>query len=210
MAYDILKKEAPAALKNCETLLEVMSGETITDSEKDHIFVEAAPFADMVKYKGGGWQSTWHFVDIPYFDKGGDLKDFPDFKLDPKNISEAIPGITNWLQGKPGYQSSFAYTTIMNYVKNDEQRGKSYATRLLIHYLGDIHQPMHSISRINKDYPAGDRGGNDFPLPTHYTAKELHAAWDAVLYEFHVNDKLVSMKFPESFFSPIPMPPGTP
>jgi S1/P1 Nuclease len=167
-----------------------MANEPLTDGEKDYPFVEAAPFADVIKYKGGGWQSNWHFVDIPYFDQGGNMNDFPDFKLDPKNISEAIPGITDWLQGKAGYQNSFAYTTIMNAVKNDEQKGKSYAVRLLIHYLGDIHQPMHALSRINKAFPAGDRGGNDFPLPGHYSIKELHAAWDSVLYEFHVNDKL--------------------
>ena len=112
--------------------------------------------------------------------------------MDPKNISEAIPGIVDWIKGTAGHTNSFVYTTIMNYVKGDEARGKSYALRLLIHYLGDIHQPMHSISRINKDYPAGDRGGNDFPLPGHYSIKELHAAWDSALYEFHVNDKLVS------------------
>jgi hypothetical protein len=49
------------------------------------------------------------------------------------------------------------------------------------------------LSRVDDDFPAGDRGGNDFPLPTHYTAKELHAVWDSVMYEFHVNDKLVSI-----------------
>ena len=86
----------------------------------------------------------------------------------------------------------FTYQTIMNYVKNDEQRGKSYALRLIIHYLGDVHQPLHALSRVANNFPAGDRGGNDFPLPTHYTAKELHAVWDSVIYEVHVNDKLVS------------------
>lgn len=75
-------------------------------------------------------------------------------------------------------------------MKHDEERGKSYALRLLIHYLGDVHQPLHCMSRVDKEYPAGDRGGNDFPLPNHYSANELHAVWDAVLYEFHVNDKL--------------------
>ena len=55
MAYDELVSKHPQALKAAEKLLEVMSGENITSSEKDHIFVEAAPFADMVKYKGGGW-----------------------------------------------------------------------------------------------------------------------------------------------------------
>ena len=192
MAYDILLKEAPSALKKAETLLEVMSGEPTTDSEKDHIFVEAAPFADMVKYKGGGWQSNWHFVDIPYFDEGGNLNDYPEFKLEDKNISSAIPGIVDWIRGTGDYKDSFVYITIMNYVKNDEQRGKSYALRLLIHYLGDIHQPLHALSRVNSEFPAGDRGGNSFPLPTHYSAKELHAVWDSVIYEFHVNDKLVS------------------
>ena len=82
----------------------------------------------------------------------------------------------------------------MNYVKQDETRGKSYALRLLIHYLGDIHQPLHSMSRVDADFPAGDRGGNSFNLPTHYTAKELHAVWDSVIYEYHVNDKLVSFR----------------
>jgi hypothetical protein len=55
MAYDELVKESPQALAKAEELLKVMSGENITSSEKDHIFVEAAPFADMIKYKGGGW-----------------------------------------------------------------------------------------------------------------------------------------------------------
>lgn len=64
--------------------------------------------------------------------------------------------------------------------------------RLLIHYVGDIHQPMHCVSRVDKEYPAGDKGGNDFPLPNHYSAKELHAVWDAAIYEFKKNDKLVS------------------
>jgi len=84
---------------------------------------------------------------------------------------------------------------MISYVKNDEERGKSYALRLLIHYMGDIHQPMHALSRVNKEFPAGDRGGNSFPLKTHYSAKELHAVWDSVIYEFHVNDKLVSELF---------------
>jgi|LauGreDrversion4_2_1035121.scaffolds.fasta_scaffold231794_1 hypothetical protein len=55
MAYDNLLKESPEALKKAEELLAVMAGDTLTSSEKDHTFVEAAPFADMIKYKGGGW-----------------------------------------------------------------------------------------------------------------------------------------------------------
>ena len=66
----------------------------------------------------------------------------------------------------------------------------SIAMRFLIHYVGDMHQPLHDETRIDKQYPDGDRGGNDFPLPYHYGAKELHAVWDKVMYEFHTNPKL--------------------
>lgn len=60
------------------------------------------------------------------------------------------------------------------------------AMRLLIHYVGDIHQPLHCTSRVDKNYPKGDRGGNLFPIPPEGDEgdiKELHAAWDSVLFE---------------------------
>lgn len=60
----------------------------------------------------------------------------------------------------------------------------STAMRLLIHYVGDVHQPLHASSRVDHEYPKGDRGGNDFPLPSLDGIKELHAVWDSVLYEF--------------------------
>ena len=37
---------------------------------------------------------------------------------------------------------------------------------------------------MNYDYPKGDRGGNDFPLKSHYGVKELHAVWDDVFWQY--------------------------
>ena len=59
-----------------------------------------------------------------------------------------------------------------------------------MHYVGDSHQPLHGVSRVDNAYPAGDRGGNDVHLPSRMRAKNLHAVWDEVVYEFHVNPKL--------------------
>jgi hypothetical protein len=42
----------------------------------------------------------------------------------------------------------------------------STGMRLLMHYVGDIHQPLHATSRVDPKYPSGDRGGNDFPVPS--------------------------------------------
>jgi hypothetical protein len=56
--------------------------------------------------------------------------------------------------------------------------------RFLIHYVGDVHQPLHGSSRVDKEYPEGDRGGNSFPVPSIDGAKNLHSVWDSVAYEF--------------------------
>ena len=69
------------------------------------------------------------------------------------------------------------------YKEHTEENGKSMAMRLLIHYVGDLHQPLHCSSRVNGQYPAGDRGGNSFRLPA-ADQKELHAFWDSVALEF--------------------------
>jgi hypothetical protein len=63
-----------------------------------------------------------------------------------------------------------------------EADGLSTAMRLLMHYTGDIHQPLHATSRVDKEYPAGDRGGNSFPVPSIDGAKNLHSVWDSVIY----------------------------
>ena len=53
------------------------------------------------------------------------------------------------------------------------------AIRLLIHYVGDFHQPLHCATRVNKNYPKGDLGGNMFKL-TGDDLGELHAVWDSI------------------------------
>jgi len=48
---------------------------------------------------------------------------------------------------------------------------------MLIHYIGDISQPLHNANK-------NDRGGNDFPLKSHYGVDNLHALWDSVIYKY--------------------------
>lgn len=76
----------------------------------------------------------------------------------------------------------------MKHVNTTEQ-GESLALRLLIHYYGDIHQPLHCSDRYTKEFPAGDKGGNAFLVKNHYNANELHAVWDNVIYTYHTNPK---------------------
>jgi len=94
-----------------------------------------------------------------------------------------MPQIYDWLMGKD-VSDTLAYQTVMKHT-DSEIEGKSMALRLIIHYMGDIHQPLHCSDRYTADLPKGDKGGNDFPLKYHYTANELHAVWDDVIYDYH-------------------------
>lgn len=98
-----------------------------------------------------------------------------------------MPAILDWLEGKDATKT-VAYQTIMKHVGSEEE-GKSLALRLLIHYYGDIHQPLHNVDRYTKQFPNGDKGGNAFELKNHYSANELHAVWDNVIYTYHTNPK---------------------
>ena len=72
-------------------------------AERDHPFVECATFADLIKPKGGTWQSDWHFADYPYLDEGGSPDDYPNYHFDEECVDKAIPYIVDWLMNKPGY-----------------------------------------------------------------------------------------------------------
>ncbi|MDB5704265.1 MAG: phospholipase nuclease protein [Sphingomonas bacterium] len=62
---------------------------------------------------------------------------------------------------------------------------KSYDLAWLLHMVGDVHQPLHAVSRFTTTTPSGDSGGNAVKicLPGSGTcdeahAKALHSFWD--------------------------------
>lgn len=112
------------------------------------------------------------------------------FQYNVKNISMAMPAIYKWLKGEDA-TDTIAYATMMKLkaVHGSEDEAKSLALRLIIHYMGDIHQPLHCSDRYTEELPKGDKGGNSFPLKYHYSSNELHAVWDNVIYAYHKNPK---------------------
>ena len=51
----------------------------------------------------------------------------------------------------------------------------------LIHYTGDIHMPLHSVSLFNAAYPNGDKGGNSIFVKPGDRGIALHSFWDQLL-----------------------------
>ncbi|KAG5471449.1 hypothetical protein LSCM1_01538 [Leishmania martiniquensis] len=124
--------------------------------------VQLAPWADDMKTVGLQTMSTWHFITTPYYpDKGFTLEFSP---VQTVNVASVIPML----------QSALQHTA-----SNAEIVAHSLA--LLIHFMGDIHQPLHNVNLFSKTYPQGDLGGNTqtVTIDSKGTKMRLHAYWDS-------------------------------
>lgn len=106
----------------------------------------------------------WHFIDVPFSQDGSDVS------------TVVIPA--------PNAKTQIAaFREVLHSTSASEQL-KSCDLVWLLHMIGDVHQPLHCVTRISKDHPQGDAGGNteilcgvsDVPC----TGK-LHAFWDNIL-----------------------------
>jgi S1/P1 nuclease len=64
----------------------------------------------------------------------------------------------------------------------DPQR-RAIALTWLFHLIGDIHQPLHTVSLFTREYPDGDRGGTRMcvRVAADRPALELHRLWDGLI-----------------------------
>ena len=47
-----------------------------------------------------------------------------------------------------------------------EPEKRTIALAWLFHLVGDVHQPLHTLQLVTREYPHGDRGGNEIYLQT--------------------------------------------
>lgn len=103
--------------------------------------------------------SKWHYVNI-----GGNH---------PKD--EFLNKLKN-LQGENLYTQIGAMAAQLK-DKSLPQEKRQIALRFLIHFVGDLHQPLH-VGREE------DRGGNDIKVSWFDKPTNLHAVWDGSLVDF--------------------------
>ncbi len=118
--------------------------------------VRAAVWADWLKGSDVRAFDHWHYIDLPFADDGTQLPT----SSDQYNIVWAIGQSQKVLQSRRS---------------NDFE--KALFLRFFIHFVGDIHQPLHCITRVSRQYPRGDRGGNKFTVISPY-GNNLHRVWD--------------------------------
>lgn len=60
--------------------------------------------------------------------------------------------------------------------KNSSKEDKAFYLKLLVHFIGDLHQPMH-VGR------AEDKGGNDIQVQWFGSGTNLHSVWDSKMID---------------------------
>jgi len=124
---------------------------------------DAATWADDVR--GERKNGPWHYIDIPRGSKRGELEPFCGAAgCVTKAISEQLAILKD---------------------KNADAAKRADALRYVIHFVGDLHQPLHTITNA-------DEGGNCVPLKyfrrtahehNHSFSPNLHSIWDTAIPE---------------------------
>ncbi len=148
IAYDHL---TPKAKTMCSYYLKSRSKKSLNAS-----FLAAAVWADIIRYRNVNWYDALHYIDIPFSDD--------NTSLPPTENMNAVWGIRH------------AISILSS--KKANAFDKQMALFILIHVVGDIHQPLHAATQVSSRLPHGDLGGNLFPLGKNNIAENLHQYWD--------------------------------
>ncbi len=130
--------------------------------------VESAVWMDDLKAMGFTAFNNWHFVDTPYLLPGSNVTPPPPQEA---NLTWALQ------QMRDAFRTSRA-----------SSGSRALALRALVHLVGDMGQPLHSVSLFSDAFPQGDGGGNGFRVTYNGMPTNLHSFFDSGA--FRLNDTL--------------------
>ncbi|TNJ42890.1 S1/P1 nuclease [Tamlana fucoidanivorans] len=99
---------------------------------------------------------SWHYINMPF------NQDYETSKKNPNG--DLVSGIEH------------CKNVITD--KNSSDEDKAFYLKLLVHLIGDLHQPMHVGLQE-------DKGGNDFKVQWFYEDSNLHRVWDSEMIEHY-------------------------
>jgi hypothetical protein len=156
----------PKAKANAKELLAIaINPANISARSKD--FVNASHWPDDLRqFPEFDSFKPLHFIDQPFSIDGTPLPPLPT-----PNIVTALEENVNILK------------------TSTDKNAQAQALRFIIHFVGDIHQPLHCATRVSSANPEGDRGGNlvsiKIPDQNGKTKKSnLHSYWDGGIGTF--------------------------
>lgn len=150
IAYNHL---TPSVKTQCDALI---ATPVVYASSLNNNFVTASVWADDLKSFTNAWNS-WHFINIP-------------FSLDGTPTNGFVPAAIDVVK---------VIRTNIYYLQNPAttQSNRAFHLRMLLHFVGDMHQPLHCTTAMSAATPNGDAGGNGFAVGGGWG--NLHSLWDS-------------------------------
>ena len=148
VAYDNLTPEAKHMCDKYNSALDSFS--------PSPNFVVAATWLDQIRANDIHWFDSLHYIDIPFSKDHSHLPSVQDVN--------ALSGVKQ------------AIAVLLSSKSSPADKGLSL--RILTHLVGDIHQPLHTVTKVSKRLPKGDLGGNLFLLAKNPIGHNLHQYWD--------------------------------
>jgi S1/P1 Nuclease len=142
----------PAVKAKCDALIAVP---LTYGNDSNSNFVTSACWAD--DHKADLGTGGLHFINLP-------------FSLDTATTNNFVMPSPEIVQGIRS-----AITTMQNPAAL--QTDQAASLRYLIHFVGDIQQPLHCTTAISTNALNGDAGGNGFPVGNGWG--NLHSLWDS-------------------------------
>jgi hypothetical protein len=182
IAYEKLKPEARAKI---DKIIAAFN----QDYPEINDFQQLACWPDTIRSQRIDMYSHWHYIDQALVRDGG----IPVNLVDTDNVIWAI----NKLKA-----------VVRNDHANPYERARFLA--FFIHVIGDIHQPLHTVSLITPNYPTGDQGGNLYYIYYNNKHINLHKLWDDGLGLFSnrltpeqvtAMSNQISARYTEAYFS---------
>ena len=152
-----------AAARVSERLLNPIALATVRDLlEPGETLADASTWADEVR-RDRRETGPWHYVNVPI-----DRDHYDDAFCDP--VAGCVVSTIKIMKAR------LADTTLPRTERQE-------ALRFLVHFLQDMHQPVHVGDR-------NDRGGNDLQVRFFEKGSNLHRVWDYEVLEHEEDDEL--------------------
>lgn len=182
IAYQHLTPEA-------QKQIDLLIGRFHTEYPEIETFMQAAVWPDAIRGQKIESYTHWHYIDYSISTDNSPLKNL----MDTDNAEWAIYTIQ---------------PVIKNANANPYERVRFLA--FLTHIVGDLHQPLHTVSNITTKNPDGDKGGNLHYVYVKNERMNLHHLWDGGVGAFEgestpqqavISANRIMQAYPESFFA---------
>ena len=139
----------------------------VAETRKSTDFINASHWADDLRpFPEFDSFKPLHFIDKPFSLDGTPLPE-----IVPENIVKALKDNVEILK------------------TSTDKKAQAQALRFIIHFVGDIHQPLHCTAKVSHNRPDGDKGGNLFLMKIlgddgELRDTNLHSYWDGGIGTF--------------------------